>query len=41
MAEAPNLNPIFPEVVANELKLREGANETRDEFFNYWNYKKY
>lgn len=41
MAEAPNLNPIFPEVVAKELNRRADANETRDEFFKYWNYKKY
>ena len=41
MAEAPNLNPTFPSAVADELKLREGANELRDDFFKYWNYKKY
>jgi hypothetical protein len=41
MAEAPNLNPIFPTAVADELKRREGANELRDDFFKYWNYKKY
>ena len=41
MAAAPNLNPIFPSAVADELKRREGANELRDDFFKYWNYKKY
>ena len=38
---APNLNPKFNTDVAAELNRREGANALRNNFFKYWNYKKY